>query len=254
MYVIGDVHGQLQKLTRLLSDAGLLGDAQRWAGGDANLLFIGDYVDRGPDGVGVIELVMRLQREAEAAGGTVHALLGNHDALILAARRFGGTYWVESRERNGGNHADLARLGDEHIEWITGQPAMLRVDDVLYAHADATFYTCYGDTIKAVNEAFAKLLRGSDETAWDRLLDDFAERHAFDGANGEASATRFLRQYGGEQLIHGHTPIQKMTGAPPGEVTRAHVYASGACANVDGGMYLGGPGFVHCVPRAVRHS
>lgn len=252
MYVIGDLHGQLPKLTRLLSDAGLLRDAQRWAGGDAALLFIGDFFDRGPDGVGVIELVMRLQREARAEGGKVYALLGNHDALILAARRFSGKYWLDAWERNGGNHADLSRLRDEHVEWITRQPGMLQVGDVLYAHADATFYARYGDTIEDVNAVFTNLLQAGDESAWDRLLDDFSERHAFHGPDGADSAARFLRQYGGDQLVHGHTPIQKVTGAPPAAVTRAHQYAGGRCANVDGGMYLGGPGFIHKVPAPIN--
>ena len=53
------------------------------AGRDARLWLVGDLVDRGPDGVGVIELVRRLQRE-----GDVHCLLGNHELLLLAARRF----------------------------------------------------------------------------------------------------------------------------------------------------------------------
>jgi hypothetical protein len=252
MYVIGDVHGQFPKLNRLLSDAGLLGDAQRWTGGDAALLLVGDYFDRGPDGIGVVELVMRLQREAEAEGGAVHALLGNHDALILAAQRFGGKYWLDGWERNGGNHADLSRLRDEHVEWITEQPAMLRVGDVLYAHADATFYTRYGDTLEDVNAAFINLLEAGDESAWDQLLDDFSKRHAFDGPDGADSAARFLRQYGGDQLVHGHTPIPKVTGAPAEAVTRAHRYAAGRCVNVDGGMYLGGPGFVYKVPAPVH--
>ncbi len=195
---------------------------------------------------------MRLQREAAAAGGRVAALLGNHDALILAAQRFGGPYWLDGWERNGGNHADLSRLRDEHVEWITKQPAMLRVGAVLYAHADATFYTRYGDTIKDVNAAFTNLLRTGDESAWDRLLDDFSERHAFHGPDGADSAARFLRQYGGDQLVHGHTPIQKVTGASPETVTRAHRYAAGRCVNVDGGMYLGGPGFVHKVPAPIH--
>ncbi len=252
MYVIGDVHGQFPKLTRLLSDAGLLGDDQRWAGGDAALLFIGDYFDRGADGVDVVELLMRLQREAEAEGARVHALLGNHDALILAAQRFGTAYWLDAWERNGGNDADFSRLRDEHVEWITERPAMLRVSDVLYAHADATFYTRYGDTIEDVNAAFTNLLRAGDESAWDRLLDDFSERHAFDGPDGADAAARFLQQYGADQLVHGHTPIQKVTGDPPEAVTRAHRYAAGRCVNVDGGMYLGGPGFVHKVPAPIQ--
>ena len=47
------------------------------------------FFDRGPDGLRCLELVMRLQREAEAAGDRVEALIGNHDLLLLSAHHFG---------------------------------------------------------------------------------------------------------------------------------------------------------------------
>jgi hypothetical protein len=84
-YVVGDVHGEYDKLVRLLRDAGLVDGELRWSGGDTTLWFLGDYVDRGPDGVGVVELVMRLQVEADEAAGKVGALLGNHEPVILSA-------------------------------------------------------------------------------------------------------------------------------------------------------------------------
>src|SRR5690242_8301691 len=89
LFIIGDVHGQLEKLIRLLRGAGLVGKDLAWSGGGKRLWLLGDYVDRGPDGIGVLELVMRLQGEAARAGGEVGALLGNHDVLLLSARRFG---------------------------------------------------------------------------------------------------------------------------------------------------------------------
>ena len=49
----------------------------------AHLVLTGDLVDRGPADRQVMELVMRLQPEAGAAGGHVHALLGNHDIMVL---------------------------------------------------------------------------------------------------------------------------------------------------------------------------
>ncbi len=187
---------------------------------------------------------MRLQGEAEDAGGRVHVLLGNHDVLILSAQRFGGNF-VTSWRRNGGIDADLHRLRQEHIEWVASLPAMLRIGGTLYAHADALFYERYGRTIGEVNRAFQELLRGADRQVWDRLLDDFSQRHAFDGHGGAVLAARFLSRYGGRRFVHGHTPIQKVTGQSPEQVTRSYTYAGGLCTNVDGGLYLGGPGFVY---------
>ncbi|HJT57830.1 MAG TPA: metallophosphoesterase, partial [Ktedonobacteraceae bacterium] len=89
IYVIGDIHGQFEKLTSLLRNAELVDDSLSWIGGTAKLWFMGDFFDRGPDGVAAVDLVMRLQQEAQIAGGRVESLLGNHEVLILAAQRFG---------------------------------------------------------------------------------------------------------------------------------------------------------------------
>jgi hypothetical protein len=88
IYAIGDIHGCLEKLQNLLEREGIT-ENSKWAAGNAHLVFLGDYTDRGEDGIGVIELVMRLEQEAAGAGGQVTALLGNHDVILLEAHWFG---------------------------------------------------------------------------------------------------------------------------------------------------------------------
>ena len=75
-YVIGDIHGHFDKLVALLLDEGLIANDLSWAGEDSTLCFLGDYFDRGPNGVGVVDLMMRLQVEASMAGGKLIALPG----------------------------------------------------------------------------------------------------------------------------------------------------------------------------------
>ncbi|MEF2072029.1 metallophosphoesterase family protein [Consotaella aegiceratis] len=77
LYVIGDIHGRLDLLTRLL-------DRVRQHQRDrppsrSRLIFLGDYVDRGPDSRGVLELLCSL---AASDADTV-LLMGNHEALLL---------------------------------------------------------------------------------------------------------------------------------------------------------------------------
>lgn len=80
---IGDVHGSYDKFVTLLKGTGLVDESLTWTGGETHLVMVGDLVDRGKNDRGVIELVMRLQNEASSAGGQVHALLGNHDVMVL---------------------------------------------------------------------------------------------------------------------------------------------------------------------------
>ena len=252
IYIIGDIHGHLKKLVKLLQDEQLIDAEHSWKAGTAILWFMGDFVDRGPDGIAVLDLVMRLQAEAAAAGGSVKSLLGNHEMMLLAAYRFGrrstglGSNFLTRCKQNGGNRKDIAGLTLRHLDWMAHLPAMALVDDYLFIHADAPFYIKCGRTIDEVNAAFNKLLSRSDALAWEEMLEDFARRGAFaDTANGEEFARRFLSIFGGRQLVHGHTPISSMLGYPPGKVDSPWIYAAGRCINVDGGMFLGGPGFVH---------
>src|SRR5262249_28752546 len=68
-FVVGDIHGDLGALDRLL---------ERLPAPDARdtLVFLGDYVDRGPDSRGVIERVRELSSNGPAR---VVALRGNHE-------------------------------------------------------------------------------------------------------------------------------------------------------------------------------
>jgi hypothetical protein len=184
-------------------------------------------------------------------------LVGNHDATFAAAYLFGdqkcadGRTFRENWERNGGQLSDLDGLTEARLQWITSLPAMARIDDKLLVHADALFYTYFGQTIEDVNAALRELLHGANTDAWDQLLEAFGQRRAFyDGDAGIAAAERFLGQFGGWQIIHGHVPIANVLKVPVSQVTGPLEYAGGRCVNVDGGMYLGGTGFLY-EPSAV---
>ncbi len=256
MFVMGDIHGQFDKMCAALLMVGLIDPAYNWLGGPAVLWFMGDYFDRGPDGIAAIDLIRALQDQAAAAGGRVGALLGNHDVLILAAQRFGdrpsggsGGTFLSSWRNNGGEAADLARLTPERVAWLRSQPALALESGRLLAHADATFYQVYGRTIEAVNRSLRDLLQSDDARAWDLLLDYFSQRRAFQDRDlGPARVSRVLALYGGRQLVHGHTPIPKLSDLKPQDVTAPHVYADGLAIDVDAAMYMGGPGFVAYLP------
>lgn len=70
--VISDIHGEIEKFERLLSDA-------KYTPEDDQLILLGDYVDRGPNAKAVIEKVMSLQK----AGAKV--LKGNHEDMMIKA-------------------------------------------------------------------------------------------------------------------------------------------------------------------------
>ena len=78
---VGDVHGDFEQFALILKSAGLIDDKGDWVGGTAHLVQTGDVVDRGPDSRAVMDLLMKLEKQAAAAGGGVHCLIGNHEAM-----------------------------------------------------------------------------------------------------------------------------------------------------------------------------
>ena len=82
---IGDIHGAAAQFRALLTVAGLTDSNQRWTGGRTTLVQTGDFMDRGSGVKAVLDLLMRLEKEAPAAGGRVIVLLGNHETMNLMA-------------------------------------------------------------------------------------------------------------------------------------------------------------------------
>lgn len=80
---IGDVHGAYPELLIVLRGAGLIDGENRWTGGDAHLVSVGDLLDRGAESRAAMDLFMRLQQQAALAGGAVHVVPGNHEIMNI---------------------------------------------------------------------------------------------------------------------------------------------------------------------------
>jgi len=77
----GDLHGDLGATIEVLKLAGAIDDDLQWVGGDLVVVQTGDQLDRGDDERAILDLLVRLSREAAAAGGAVHVLNGNHEIM-----------------------------------------------------------------------------------------------------------------------------------------------------------------------------
>jgi serine/threonine protein phosphatase 1 len=132
-YAIGDIHGCRDKLERLLYFC------MRHRGDrPARFVFVGDYIDRGPDSRGVISSVLKLKHLRQTE---VIWLRGNHEALLLNALPWGkdeGLLWVSQ----GGAKTLLsygvnqpAEIPIDHLNWMQSLPLSFDDGMRLFVHA-----------------------------------------------------------------------------------------------------------------------
>jgi serine/threonine protein phosphatase 1 len=160
VYAIGDVHGCSDALAALLRQ--VEADARRSAPDErALLVFLGDYVDRGPDSRGVIDRILGLQ----ATGAfEVVTLKGNHeDALArylddAGFARAWAVNWGEETLRSYGvepprteadwaatQRAFVAAFPSTHRAFLRDLKLMVSVGDYLFVHAGVRPHVALGD-------------------------------------------------------------------------------------------------------------
>ena len=110
IYAIGDIHGRYD-----LFDQALSAIAEHASGRASQLVFLGDYIDRGGQSREVVERLMELERE-----GDVICLKGNHEQLAVHAHYFDAwDQWLGS-----GGEETLVSFGGAipamHLEWLDG--------------------------------------------------------------------------------------------------------------------------------------
>ena len=113
---IGDVHGDYQQFVTLLREAQLIDGKNKWIGGATHLVQTGDILDRGAESRKVMELLLSLETEARRAGGQVHALIGNHEAMNI----YGDLRYTSAQEyeafRDGNSEKVRASFYQRHVE------------------------------------------------------------------------------------------------------------------------------------------
>lgn len=156
IYAVGDIHGELGLLRTLRAE--IAADFARHGGGaDATVVYVGDYIDRGPDSRGVIEMLLH----EPMPGFQEEWLLGNHEQAMLTFLRepeeglgwldFGGiatlrSYGVNSvpdgsrggwgTERAGSlRDALAARMPPDHLAFLNGLEPMVVHGDYVFVHA-----------------------------------------------------------------------------------------------------------------------
>ena len=166
-FAIGDIHGCVDPLNRMLDGI------EAYASG-GTIVFLGDYVDRGPDSKGVLDGLI---------AGTSDpwrwiCLKGNHEDMMVDAYADSDSrgVWIS----NGGFETALSyggRVLPEHLQWAADRPLMYVDRHRIFVHA-------------GVVPEFPLERQTKRDLLWLRFLP---------GQSGD---------YWGKHLVHGHTPSE----------------------------------------------
>jgi hypothetical protein len=131
--VIGDVHGEIEVLNRLLAHLGY--DEDGYSHDNRKLAFLGDLIDRGPDSPAVLDRVM-----AMCDNGTAQCLMGNHELNILINRALPGNGWFvqpNPLEEPGQFRSNPAseQQKEEYLQFLAGLPLVLEHEGLRLVHA-----------------------------------------------------------------------------------------------------------------------
>ena len=199
---VGDVHGSFEGLTSILQEAGILDKDLKWAGGDATYIQLGDLFDRGLDVRQVMELLMRLEGEAAAAGGRFQCIIGNHETMNLTGfyrdnnpevyttfvggksekrrnklwsavksyREIWGEptdeaarqAWMDEHPLGWVEYADALSPKGVYGKWLRTLPVAIMIDDVLFIHGGVS-PSVAGKTVDEINAIAKKELKTFDK-------------------------------------------------------------------------------------------
>ena len=214
IYAIGDIHGCMDKLRSL--EQAIVEDAQRVQGSKL-LVFLGDYIDRGPDSARVIDHLMA----PPPTGFQRVCLCGNHEEVLVNLyddrRRLGDwlqlggdrtlfSYGYDFHYMTAGRTMSEAAIAQEmfeaipaeHLRFLRQLPAAFSTPSFFFAHAGARPGVALAD-------------QSEHDLLW--IRDAFLT----------AAETDF-----GRMVIHGHTPTSEPFVGP-------------RRIGIDTGAYMGGP-------------
>ncbi|BCS35972.1 metallophosphatase [Luteitalea sp. TBR-22] len=143
--IIGDVHGEAAMLEALLRDLGYEDRGGTWRHPERTAVFVGDFIDRGPEQLRAVGIVRRM-----IDAGAALAVMGNHELNAIAwhtPRDDGSGDWCRTHagdkgKKNFRQHArfldevggDLA-LHDELVAWFRTLPLWLHLPGFRVVHA-----------------------------------------------------------------------------------------------------------------------
>lgn len=179
---ISDIHGQYDTFEKILISNKVIDTDLKWAFGQGHLVIVGDVMDRGDKVMECLWLIYHLERQAKAAGGRVHFLLGNHELMVMNGELnyLHRKYLYTSALLK----TPYFKLFDRSTllgQWLSSKNVILQINDKLFVHGGLSQQAMnLGMTIDEINEVFREKLYYKD-AAIIKAIPEFATLYYNDG-------------------------------------------------------------------------
>ena len=134
-FAIGDIHGCSKTLRMMVEGVLLLKP-------EDTLYLLGDYIERGPDSVGVLDYLLHLKE----SGYDIHPLMGNHEEMLLnavadpaASKLWYGNGGWETLKALGVDSPEA--IPQRYLDFLSNLPNIATMDDYIFVHAGLDFRT-----------------------------------------------------------------------------------------------------------------
>jgi len=173
--VFGDIHGRFDLLKEQLDEI---------AGFGAQVVFLGDYIDRGEQGVEVLQRILELTKNPALYGfSRVTALMGNHEHMALLAAVTGSYVDMHQWLRNGGRIEEFPAIKNDYKDWMSSLPLYYQHEKKVWYKEKVKHLVCSHASVDPT-----KLLgeQNPDTLIWGRTIRGFDHDTI---------------------TVHGHTPV-----------------------------------------------
>lgn len=245
--VVSDIHGQFDVIRKVLVSHGIIDEDLHWIFGEGHFVVVGDVFDRGDQVNEALWLIHNLQQEAEAAGGRVHFLLGNHETMVMDrdVRYVHKRYMITSGLLET-PYYDLYGPNSYLGQWLRSLPLTIRINDMVFVHGGFSKELLREvNGLRGVNNLYHKYLIDAKPVTLSEekveQLDLLAGRtgplwyrgYFLDRDYDEKDIDRILKRAGGKRIIVGHTSFQSI-----------RTFFNGKVLAVDSSMKFGSMGEV----------
>lgn len=219
---LSDVHGQFDVMINLLKAHKIIDKNNHWAFGDGHMVMTGDMFDRGHQVNEVLWFLYALDQEAQAAGGRLHLLMGNHEQMVFRGDlRYVNERYQVSADLLTRSYDALYNKDTEIGKWLRSKHTLVKINNILFMHGGISpEWVERKLNISDANQLFRQHL---DDKKADLKKDDLLNflfftngptwyRGYFKNELKESDIDNILDYFKVEHIVVGHTSQEQVLG------------------------------------------